>query len=365
MSKIVIHNKLYLTPTDVFQLAADLATQIGLYCEQQFEALQKLGSKENTSLQPKIAGVPRGGLPVVFALASMSGSDYIGRAMPNFVDTIEEADILVDDLYDTGATEQKYKQLYPSKKMFFLVDKRKPVFADKWIVFPWEAVDRSKDNTIIGTLTNRLKERNVSFKSNDNISDHVSAAELDLVEQEVADRMQSVLGALLIDTDNDPNSRDTSKRVAKMFCREVYKGRYQPIPTLTDFPNTRKLDELYTVGPLSVRSSCSHHLCPIIGEAWVGIIPGERVLGLSKIARVFDWVASRGQIQEEFAIQIADKLEQVLRPKGLGIVIKATHSCMTWRGVREGTSSAMTTSVMRGALREKPEARAEFLSLIK
>jgi GTP cyclohydrolase I len=145
--------------------------------------------------------------------------------------------------------------------------------------------------------------------------------------------------------------------------REVFQGRYTPRPVLTDFPNSKQLDELYTVGPIAVRSCCAHHLVPILGEAYVGVIPGSRVVGLSKFARLAEWVLSRPQIQEEAAVQLADALEQAIEPKGLGVIIEASHLCTSWRGVRD-QGQRMTTSVMRGLFRADAAARAELLACV-
>jgi GTP cyclohydrolase I len=142
------------------------------------------------------------------------------------------------------------------------------------------------------------------------------------------------------------------------------RGRFHPPPDVTSFPNTKRLDELYVVGPITVRSMCSHHLCPVVGRAWCGMVAGDRLIGLSKFSRLCEHVMARPQIQEEATAQLADAIAEACdNPPGLGVVVQASHSCMTWRGVREN-ETLMTTSVMRGALRDKPEARAEFLSLI-
>lgn len=224
---------------------------------------------------------------------------------------------------------------------------------------------KPRDESVSGRVARRLQALRVPFTANDCIADHIADDELPAIEAEVAERMQGVLSALVIDTENDPNTKETARRVAKMFCREVFRGRFEQAPKLTLFPNTKKLDELYTTGPITIRSTCSHHLCPIIGRAWVGVIPNGQVAGLSKFNRMVDWICSRPQIQEEMAMQVADYLEQQVQPKGLAVVIKATHTCMTHRGVREGTDSVMTNSVMRGVFRENPAARAEFFELIK
>lgn len=214
---------------------------------------------------------------------------------------------------------------------------------------------------------NRLVEAGVRMRANDSVSEYLEANSFrrEAVQRNVADAVAQLMKALLIDIPNDHNTAGTPDRVAKMFINEVMRGRYFPAPDITSFPNDLKLDELYVTGPITVRSMCSHHLVPIVGKAWIGIIPGEdTVIGLSKFNRLVDWVFSRPQIQEEASIQLADIIEQTAKPKGLAIVVKATHMCMTWRGVRESMDATMTTSIMRGAMRDKPEARAEFLSLV-
>jgi GTP cyclohydrolase I len=174
--------------------------------------------------------------------------------------------------------------------------------------------------------------------------------------------VRALLHALLID-DEDPNTRDTPKRVARMFINEVFAGRYDQRPDLTEFPNGKQLDELYTLGPISIRSACAHHLCPVEGSLWVGVIPGDRIIGISKFSRLARWITARPQIQEEAIVQLADAIEQAIAPRGLIVFMKLQHSCMTWRGVREH-ATMMSTSVVRGLLRERPVARAEFFSSI-
>lgn len=217
--------------------------------------------------------------------------------------------------------------------------------------------------SVSAAIRARLDAAGVSYLANDCIADHISAEERVEIEREVEDIIGDLLGALVIDVERDHNSRDTARRVAKMYCREVFGGRFDPRPAITDFPNAKGLDEVYTVGPITVRSACAHHLCPILGRAWCGIIPGERVIGLSKFNRLADWVLARPQIQEEAVVMLADEIEALTKPRGLAVVIKATHACMTWRGVRETPSTVMTTSVMRGLFKTLPEARAEFLTL--
>lgn len=204
----------------------------------------------------------------------------------------------------------------------------------------------------------------INMRANDNLSGVMSDYDVNYMEQEVAAAVAQLMKALCIDIRSDHNTEGTPDRVAKMYVREVMAGRYQPKPDITAFPNALNLDELYVTGPITVRSMCSHHLVPIIGKAWIGVVPGEdSVIGLSKFNRLADWVFARPQIQEEASIQLADIIEQECKPKGLAIVVKATHMCMTWRGVRESMDATMTTSVVRGCLRNDAAARAEFFSL--
>jgi GTP cyclohydrolase I len=177
--------------------------------------------------------------------------------------------------------------------------------------------------------------------------------------------MSEVLKALVIDTDSDHNTQNTARRVAKMFIDEVFRGRYQPMPPVTEFPNISRLNELMIVGPITVRSACSHHFCPIIGKLWIGVMPNEKtnVIGLSKYARLAEWVMSRPQIQEEAVVQLADLIQERTQPDGLALVVEAEHFCMQWRGVKE-MDSKMINSVMRGVFLKDSNLRREFLALL-
>lgn len=219
-------------------------------------------------------------------------------------------------------------------------------------------------NTASDRIRARLKNAGKSFRANDNIADFIEDGELDELRLLVEKGMREVLDALVIDTDNDHNTTDTARRVARMFIDEVFMGRYNAAPTITSFPNVSRLNELMVVGPISVRSACSHHLCPIMGRIWIGVLPNPsaELIGLSKFARLCDWIMSRPQIQEEAVIMLADELEGRIRPAGLAVVMEADHSCMHWRGVKDGLS-LMTSSVMRGAFLDDPALRGEFLAL--
>jgi GTP cyclohydrolase IA len=215
-------------------------------------------------------------------------------------------------------------------------------------------------------IRSRLQVAGERFHANDNISAFIQGeAELQALEAEVAGKMQELLEAMVIDTDSDHNTRGTARRVARMFLQEVFKGRYLPMPQVTEFPNAERLNELMIVGPITVRSACSHHFVPILGKLWIGVLPSEHsnLFGLSKYSRLADWIMSRPQIQEEAIVHLADLIEARLRPDGLGIVMEADHFCMHWRGVKD--ESHMINSVMRGVLLTNPESRREFLQLVR
>jgi GTP cyclohydrolase I len=214
-------------------------------------------------------------------------------------------------------------------------------------------------------IRQKLKKAKKRFHANDNIAPFLEPGDLELILEEVQVKMQDVLESLVIDTESDHNTQDTARRVAKMFVREVFAGRYSEMPAITEFPNISRLDELMVIGPLTVRSACSHHLCPIVGKIWIGVLPNEKsnLIGLSKYARITEWIMGRPQIQEEAVIQLADILEDKIKPIGLAVVMDADHLCMQWRGVKD-MDSKMLNSVMRGRFLEDTDLRREFLSLL-
>ncbi|SDK78588.1 GTP cyclohydrolase I [Methylophilus rhizosphaerae] len=218
-------------------------------------------------------------------------------------------------------------------------------------------------------VSERIRQRIINagerFNSNDNISAFIQEGELDEMRLEVEHQLQGVLRALVIDTQNDHNTIDTAKRVAKMFVQEVFRGRYEAPPVVTTFPNVSGLNELMVIGPIAVRSACSHHLCPMMGKVWIGVLPNalSNLIGLSKFSRLTEWVMTRPQIQEEAIVMLANELEQKIYPNGLAIVMEANHFCMHWRGVKDN-DILMRNSVMRGAFLKDPALRSEFLSLI-
>lgn len=214
-------------------------------------------------------------------------------------------------------------------------------------------------------IRERLLAARQRFHANDNIANYLQPGDLEALLDEVTEKMQGVLDSLVIDTQNDHNTNNTARRVAKMYVQEVFAGRYAQQPVITEFPNAESLNELMLIGPITVRSACSHHLCPIIGKLWIGIMPNKdtNVIGLSKYARLAEWVMGRPQIQEEAVVQLADLIQKKTRPDGLALVMQASHYCMTWRGVKD-MDSRMINSVMRGAFLRNSDLRREFLSLI-
>jgi GTP cyclohydrolase I len=214
-------------------------------------------------------------------------------------------------------------------------------------------------------IRERIKAARKRFHANDNIADFIEPGELEALLDEVAGKMHGVLSSLVIDTESDHNTGDTARRVAKMYLSEVFRGRYVKAPSITEFPNAEHLNELMIVGPITVRSACSHHFCPVIGRVWIGVLPNEHtnVIGLSKYARLAEWVMGRPQIQEEAVVQLADLIMDKTQPDGLAIVMEATHYCMAWRGVKD-MDSKMINSVMRGVFLKDSALRREFLSLI-
>jgi GTP cyclohydrolase I len=214
-------------------------------------------------------------------------------------------------------------------------------------------------------LRKRIEKAKVRFNANDNISEFIEPGDLDELLKEVSQKMEGVLESLVIDTSSDHNTQDTARRVAKMYLTEVFKGRYLPPPAVTEFPNAEKLNELMIVGPVTIRSACSHHFCPIMGRLWIGLMPNAQsnLIGLSKYARLADWIMSRPQIQEEAITQIADLLADMVNPDGLAVVMEADHFCMHWRGVKD-TDAKMINSVMRGSFLKDSTLRREFLTLI-
>jgi len=225
------------------------------------------------------------------------------------------------------------------------------ILKDSWM--PDEAVSKR--------IRQRLQKAGKRFHANDNISEYIEDGEIQELQAEVQEKLQGVLDSLVIDTENDHNTQETAKRVAKMYIRETFGGRFKPMPRVTSFPNMG-YKSMYTSGPISIKSTCAHHLQNIVGNAWVGIIPNGEVIGLSKFNRIIHHIVERPQIQEEMTTQIAEELKTYAKTENIAVVVKAEHHCMTHRGVREHESD-MTTAIMLGAFKEDPATRDEFYKI--
>ena len=190
--------------------------------------------------------------------------------------------------------------------------------------------DLSKNISVV--IKERIERAGNRYHSNDNISKFIyNDKELEMLVDEVTDKFQGVLESLVIDTEHDHNTNDTARRVAKMFIKETFNGRYRPVPKVTAFPNMG-YKSLYTTGPISIRSTCAHHFQNIVGKCWVGIVPEDEVIGLSKFNRLVHHICERPQIQEEMTTQIADALKEYAKTDHIAVVLKAEHFCMTQRG---------------------------------
>ena len=214
-------------------------------------------------------------------------------------------------------------------------------------------------------VTRRIKDANKRYWAGDNISEFIYEGEKQKLIDEAAEKFEGVLDSLLIDRENDPNSHGTAKRLAKMYYNELMQGRYDHIPTATAFPNEGK--DAYT-GMLVVRSElksvCSHHHQPVTGVAYIGVIPNGKVIGLSKYTRIAQWCARRGTLQEELCNDIAREIQKATDAEHLGVYIQATHGCCENRGIMAHSSLTQTT-VLKGAFKDDPATKKEFMDNIK
>ena len=214
-------------------------------------------------------------------------------------------------------------------------------------------------------VTRRIKDANKRYWAGDNISEFIYAGEKEKLIEEAAEQFEGVLDALIIDRETDPNSHGTARRLAKMYYNELMQGRYDKIPNATAFPNEG--EDAYT-GMLVVRSElksvCSHHHQPVTGVAYIGIIPNGKVIGLSKYTRIAQWCARRGTLQEELANDIAREISKATDSKHLGVYIQATHGCCENRGIMAHSSLTQTT-VLKGAFKDDPGTKKEFMDNIK
>ena len=214
-------------------------------------------------------------------------------------------------------------------------------------------------------IRERIKKAGDRYWAGDNISKHIHHGEKEILIDELANKFEGVLDSLLIDRHNDPNSKGTAKRLAKMYINEIMSGRYEPMPDATAFPNDS--DDRYE-GMLVVRSEltsmCSHHHQTVKGTAYIGIIASDKLIGLSKYTRIAQWCASRGTLQEELANDIVREIQKATGAEHLGVYVQATHGCVENRGVMAHSSLTQTT-VLKGAFKDDPGAKKEFMDNIK
>jgi len=211
----------------------------------------------------------------------------------------------------------------------------------------------------------RLKEAGKRFWAGDNISDFIEEGEKQQLVDELTSKFEEVLQGLVIDTENDPNSNGTGKRLAKMYINELMAGRYEPIPAATAFPNdSASRYEGMLVVRSELTSMCSHHHQIVRGVAYIGIIASEKLIGLSKYTRIAQWCAMRGTLQEELANDITREIQKATGAKHLGVYIQATHGCVENRGVKAHSSLTQTT-VLKGAFKDDPATKKEFMDNIK
>ena len=209
----------------------------------------------------------------------------------------------------------------------------------------------------------RLRNAGKRFFASDNISQFIYPDEKPKLIEELTEKFEGVLGSLVIDTDNDPNSQDTARRLAKMYVNEIMSGRYEPSPKVTSFPNDGKYDQLIIVRS-DIRSMCSHHHQPVSGICYIACLPGKNVIGLSKYTRIAQHLAQRGHLQEELTEMIAEEIVNLTESDAVGVYIRARHGCCENRGIRSSNSSTQTT-VLKGRLKTDPAMRNEFMHNIQ
>ena len=214
-------------------------------------------------------------------------------------------------------------------------------------------------------IKTKLEEAGIRYWANDNISEVLEEGDKQQLIEEAVPAFENVLQTLLIDTKTDPNSQDTARRMAKMYINEIMSGRYDTMPNPSAFPNY--IEGGYE-GMLVVRSEltslCSHHHQTVKGVAYIGIIAGPKLLGLSKYTRIAQWCARRGTLQEELNVMIANKIQEITGTDHVGVYVQATHGCCENRGIRAHSSLTQTT-VLRGAFKDEPDVRKEFIDNVK
>lgn len=276
----------------------------------------RLVSLPEGRLHYRVFGIPRGGVSAALAVGT--------HIRVELVDDPKEADLFMDDIIDSGATLEKWCDDYPGKPFFALINKKEELWADEWVVFPWEVNSE-------GSIEDNIR-RLLQYVGED-------ASREGLLE--------------------------TPKRVAKAWAQWCSGYDKDPAKILKVFEDgAESHDQMVTVKDIPIYSHCEHHMAPIFGTVTISYIPDGKIVGLSKLSRLADMYARRLQVQERLTDQIADALYEHLQPKGVGVVIKARHMCMESRGVCQQGHCTITTA-LRGAMRDESETRAEFLQLAR
>jgi GTP cyclohydrolase I len=211
----------------------------------------------------------------------------------------------------------------------------------------------------------KMRRDNKRFWAGDNVSDYLHEGDIERLIDEATPAFETVLDRLLIDRETDPNSKDTARRLAKMYFNEIMAGRYEPEPDATAFPNdSQDRYEGMLVVRSELRSMCSHHHQPVSGVAYIGIIAAAKLIGLSKYTRIAQWCARRGTLQEELAIDIAREIMKATDATDVGVYVQATHGCCENRGIMAHSSLTQTT-VLKGAFKDDQSTKKEFFDNIK
>jgi GTP cyclohydrolase I len=214
-------------------------------------------------------------------------------------------------------------------------------------------------------IRKRLKDANKRYWAGDNIADYITDKEKDLLVDELTGKFEAVLDSLVIDRYTDPNSQGTARRLAKMYVYEIMAGRYDESPNATAFPNdTEGKYEGMLVVRSELKSMCSHHHQPVTGVAYIGIIAGPKLIGLSKYSRIAQWCARRGTLQEELCMDIAREIQSATGSTDVAVYIQAVHGCCENRGIMAHSSLTQTT-VLHGAFKTDPSVKKEFFDNIK
>jgi len=228
----------------------------------------------------------------------------------------------------------------------------------------WE-LEEFETGPISERIVNRIKQDGGRYWAGDNIAKYITDAEKEPLIEEITEKFEGVLDSLIIDRHNDPNSKGTARRLAKMYINEIMVGRYEPNPNATAFPNdSADRYEGMLVVRSELRSMCSHHHQPVTGVAYIGIIAGQKLIGLSKYTRIAQWCARRGTLQEELCNDIAREIEAATGSHNIGVYIQATHGCCENRGIMAHSSLTQTT-VLKGAFKDDPATKKEFMDNIK